>query len=55
MYNDFVHIYTDGSKDPNTAETGMAFYVEPLPPMKSFISRARLNDNISYIQVNLIN
>ena len=43
VYNSFVHIYTDGSKDPDTGKTGMAFYVEPLPPMKSFIGRARLN------------
>ena len=54
MYNDFVHIYTDGSKDPNTGKTGMAFYVEPLPPMKSFIRRARLNDNISVYSTELI-
>ena len=53
VYNDFVHIYTDGSKDPNTGKTGMAFYVEPLPPMKSFIGRARLNDNISVYSTEL--
>ena len=29
VYSDFVHIYTDGSKDPNTGKTGVAFYVEP--------------------------
>ena len=54
VYNDFVHIYTDGSKDPNTGKTGTGFYVEPLPPMKSFIGRARLNDNISVYSTELI-
>ena len=53
VYNSFVHIYTDGSKDPDTGKTGMAFYVEPLPPMKSFIGRARLNDNISVYATEL--
>ena len=36
VYNNFVHIYTDDSKDPITGKTGMAVYVEPLPPVKSF-------------------
>ena len=31
LYNNFVHIYTNGSKDPITGKTGMVFYVEPLP------------------------
>ena len=31
MYNNFVHVYTDGSKDPITGKTGMALNVEPLP------------------------
>ena len=43
------------ANDPNTGKTGMAFYVEPLPPppMKSFIGRARLNDNISIYSTEL--
>ena len=45
----FVHIYTEGSKDPNTGKTGMSFYVEPLPPM----DQARLNDNISVYSTEL--
>ena len=53
VYNNFVHIYTDGSKDPITGKTGMAVYVEPLPPMKSFIGRARLNDNVSVYATEL--
>ena len=53
VYNSFVHIYTDGSKDPDTGKTGMAFYVEPLPPMKSFIGIARLNDNVSVYATEL--
>ena len=39
VYNRFVHIYTDGSKDPDTGKTDMAFYVEPLLPAKYFIGR----------------
>ena len=46
MYNTFIHIYTDGSKDPVTGKTGMGFYVEPLPPVNSFIGSAGLNDNV---------
>ena len=49
----FVHIYTDGSKDPGTGKTGMAFDVEPFPPMKSFIGRARLDDNVSVYATEL--
>ena len=44
LYNNFVHIYTDGSKDPITGKTGMAFYVEPLP---------RLTDNVSVYATEL--
>ena len=36
VYNNFVHIYTDGSKDPITGKTGMPVYVEPLPPNEIF-------------------
>ena len=39
--------------DPNTGKTGVVFYVEPLPPMKSFIGRARLTDNISVYSTEL--
>ena len=53
VYNRFVHIYTDGSKDPSTGKTDMAFYVEPLPPMKSFIGRAHLTDNVSVYATEL--
>ena len=52
-YNKFVHIYTDGSKDPSTGTTGIAFNVEPLPLMKSFIGRARLNENLSLYATEL--
>ena len=53
LYKNFVHIYTNGSKDPITGKTGLVFYVEPLPPMKSFIGRARLTDNVSVYATEL--
>ena len=54
LYGDAVHICTDGSKDPVIGKTGIAFYVEPFPPMKQCIGRARLSDNISVYTTELM-
>ena len=53
IYNNFVHIYTDGSKDPLTGKAGMAFYADIVPTMESFIGRAQLNDNVSVYATEL--
>ena len=47
IYSEYVHIYTDGSKDPVSDKTGIAFYIEPSLNTKAIIYRARLSNNIS--------
>ena len=47
IYSEYVHIYTDGSKDPVSGKTGIAFYIEPSFNTKAIIYRARLSNNIS--------
>ena len=47
IYSEYVHIYTDGSKDPVSGKTGIAFYIEPSLNTKAIIYRARLSNNIS--------
>ena len=39
-YGEYVHIYTDGSKDPFSGETGIAIYIEPSLNTKAIIYRA---------------
>ena len=47
IYSEYVHIYTDGSKDPVSDKSGIAFYIEPSLNTKAIIYRARLSNNIS--------
>ena len=47
IYSEYVHIYTDGSKDPVSGKTGIAFYIEPSLNTKAIIYRARLSNNFS--------
>ena len=54
VYNDFVHVYTDGSKDPDTGKTGMAIYIESSSFFKTMIIRARLSDKISVFTTELM-
>ena len=43
QYSQFIHVYTDGSKDPNTGKTGFAFFI---PSLKTVRFR-RTSDNVS--------
>ncbi len=50
VYQAFVPVYTDGSKDPNTRRTGFAFSI---PSLNISVNR-RISDNLSVYTVQMM-
>ena len=50
VYQTFVQVYTDGSKDPSTGTTGFAFNI---PALEVSVKR-RTSDNVSVFTVEMM-